>query len=84
MVDPMAEYNVLQYILREFKATDARVSDASQPLDCCTAFPDTSCQTEDQGVRLNFTGVGDINRNKRVARSAASADFLIPSKARDR
>ena len=28
VVDPMAEYNMPQYILREFKVTDARVSDA--------------------------------------------------------
>lgn len=26
VVDPMAEYNMPQYILREFKVTDARVS----------------------------------------------------------
>jgi len=26
VVDPMAEYNMPQYILREFKITDARVS----------------------------------------------------------
>lgn len=30
VVDPMAEYNMPQYILREFKVTDARVSDLSQ------------------------------------------------------
>lgn len=29
VVDPMAEYNMPQYILREFKVTDARVSAAS-------------------------------------------------------
>lgn len=29
VVDPMAEYNMPQYILREFKVTDARVSVAS-------------------------------------------------------
>jgi hypothetical protein len=27
VVDPMAEYNMPQYILREFKVTDARVSE---------------------------------------------------------
>lgn len=30
VVDPMAEYNMPQYILREFKVTDARVSGAGQ------------------------------------------------------
>ena len=29
VVDPMAEYNMPQYILREFKVTDARVSSCS-------------------------------------------------------
>lgn len=29
VVDPMAEYNMPQYILREFKVTDARVSATS-------------------------------------------------------
>lgn len=32
VVDPMAEYNMPQYILREFKVTDARVSGAQQRL----------------------------------------------------
>jgi len=31
VVDPMAEYNMPQYILREFKVTDARVSLVYQP-----------------------------------------------------
>lgn len=30
VVDPMAEYNMPQYILREFKVTDARVSAANR------------------------------------------------------
>lgn len=30
VVDPMAEYNMPQYILREFKVTDARVSCSGQ------------------------------------------------------
>lgn len=33
VVDPMAEYNMPQYILREFKVTDARVR-ASSPDNC--------------------------------------------------
>ena len=33
VVDPMAEYNMPQYILREFKVTDARVIDR-----CCFRF----------------------------------------------
>lgn len=32
VVDPMAEYNMPQYILREFKVTDARVSTAQPTL----------------------------------------------------
>ena len=45
VVDPMAEYNMPQYILREFKVTDARVSSIlcefkvtyvhSQPMSAC-------------------------------------------------
>lgn len=35
VVDPMAEYNMPQYILREFKVTDARVSaTAGSPAPC--------------------------------------------------
>lgn len=32
VVDPMAEYNMPQYILREFKVTDARVSRQQIPI----------------------------------------------------
>lgn len=32
VVDPMAEYNMPQYILREFKVTDARVSHQFTPV----------------------------------------------------
>jgi len=32
VVDPMAEYNMPQYILREFKVTDARVSNDNEDL----------------------------------------------------
>lgn len=42
VVDPMAEYNMPQYILREFKVTDARVSHLRarpQPLDCSEKSP---------------------------------------------
>lgn len=36
VVDPMAEYNMPQYILREFKVTDARVSGPQQRLEQCS------------------------------------------------
>lgn len=36
VVDPMAEYNMPQYILREFKVTDARVSWCSQFVFCAS------------------------------------------------
>jgi len=35
VVDPMAEYNMPQYILREFKVTDARVSLVHRPFTVC-------------------------------------------------
>lgn len=31
VVDPLAEYNMPQYVLREFKVTDARVSTRRRP-----------------------------------------------------
>lgn len=37
VVDPMAEYNMPQYILREFKVTDARVS-AAPRAGCSRGF----------------------------------------------
>ena len=36
VVDPMAEYNMPQYILREFKVTDARVSHVLQNVCVCS------------------------------------------------
>lgn len=43
VVDPMAEYNMPQYILREFKVTDARVSAAAgspaQPASYASVVP---------------------------------------------
>ena len=35
VVDPMAEYNMPQYILREFKVTDARVRSLKTSCSCC-------------------------------------------------
>jgi len=35
VVDPMAEYNMPQYILREFKVTDARVCFTYQLFTVC-------------------------------------------------
>ena len=35
VVDPMTEYNMPQYILREFKVTDARVSTSCDVLFVC-------------------------------------------------
>lgn len=92
VVDPMAEYNMPQYILREFKVTDARVSPAFPKvryklLHTGVAVAPTLSyhRVRAQGGGDYFAGVGDsrlhMNRNKRVACGAPPADFLIPSKA---
>lgn len=43
VVDPMAEYNMPQYILREFKVTDARVSVSQRICTqmCPSSYPGT-------------------------------------------
>ena len=50
VVDPMAEYNMPQYILREFKVTDARVGFACQ---LCIVLPKSCILLLTEGYGLN-------------------------------
>lgn len=58
VVDPMAEYNMPQYILREFKVTDARVSTGTDPPGS-SPFPCGSGEgSSGWGVEAKAQGLG--------------------------